>query len=456
MLPTVIRRRRPMTAIAWLCIIYFEPILGSLIYWLVGGDYLPRKRIRLHEKVSDKMETVSLANKQEAHVCCPSVPAHYGDLPKLSQMMGNFPCVSGNKLDLIAESRLAIDRLISDIQNAKTHVHLLFYIFENDHTGHRVADALVDAAARGVTCRVLADTVGSWSMFNTLGEQMKAAGILVQPMLPVSPLRRRLARIDLRNHRKLAVIDGTVAYTGSQNIVGIDNHRDDQVWYDLMVRMEGPIVRQMQLVFIEDWYFETGERLEGDVLLPELNIAGDVVAQTVPTGPAGETESLEHLIVSSIHHAQRQVTITSPYLVPNSSFMSALEIALLRGVQIDIVVPAKSDHWLVSRACQSYYRDMMEIGVQLYLHQHGMLHSKTMTVDNTFALVGSGNFDIRSFRLNFELNLLLYGDTITKQVWDIQQLYIGQSKKLDYEHWKQRGQWTKFTEDVAKMLSPLM
>jgi len=332
----------------------------------------------------------------------------------------------------------------------------MFYIFANDETGRRVSDALARAVKRDVSCRLLVDHVGSWGMFSKLGAEMIRQGIELHPMLPVKLFRRKLARMDLRNHRKLAVIDGRIAYTGSQNIVDPSYGHKDLVWHDMMVRLTGPIVHQLQEVFAEDWSVETNEPLDESTYFPEPEITGEAMIQTLPSGPAYATAGYQRLVVAAIYGAERLVIITSPSLVPDEPFLQAIEVAVLRGVNVELVVPEKCDQMLVGAVARAYYDTLLDIGAKLYLYTDGLLHTKSMTVDDSLALVGSGNFDIRSFYLNFELNMLAYGPNVTAALRFIQRHYIEQSNRLTKEQWSRRSMIRRTVDDIAKLLSPLM
>jgi len=303
---------------------------------------------------------------------------------------------------------------------------------------------------------VLADHVGSWDFFQHRAPALRDKGVEVRAALPVSLLRRKLARMDLRNHRKLVVIDGHIAYAGSQNIVNADYGHKDLVWHDVMLRMRGPILMQLQHVFVDDWQFTTRQTLDDDALWPGPQAAGDVAVQTLPSGPTYPTENYQRLIVAAIHAAQHRIMITSPYLVPDDSVINALQIAVLRGVAVDMIVPAHTDHPIVMAAARGYYGELLRAGIRLHLHSDGLLHSKIVTIDDSFALLGSGNFDIRSFYLNFELNILLYGESATAELRFLQRQYMQAGELLTLDQWQQRPAAIRFAHDIARLLSPLL
>jgi cardiolipin synthase len=440
---------------AWLLIIFFQPIVGLIVYLLIGDARLPRRRIK--RRALHRLEMLHNLAAQSPHVVHPVIDAQHEGIIRMAEKLGEFPILAGNAVELITDTRVTIDRVIEDVNQAQHHVHMTFYIFQPDDTGKRVAEALVRAAGRGVRCRLLADAVGSRPLFASgLAQDMIARGVDVRPMLPVNPLRRRLARLDLRNHRKLVVIDGQVAYTGSQNITHPLYGTKRLPWVEIMSRLTGPVVMQLQAVFLEDWYFDTDEICETPDIFPPVQTAGDVPVQVIPSGPTYPTENYHRFAIAAIHAAQKRLTITTPYLVPDEPLMYALQVACLRGVHVDLIVPLKSDQPLTSAAGRAYYEDLLDWGVHLYLHTEGLLHTKAMSVDGLFAMFGSGNFDNRSFFLNFELNLLLYGDKITQQIREIQEDYMRHSVALELARWRHRPLVRRFADEAAGLLGPLL
>lgn len=448
-IPVVIRRHNASAALSWLALVFLLPAFGLLAYTLFGDARLPRRRIKLRRARKEALVPAERIRQLAAHVVRPPAPL---DLPGL----GDRPAVGGNRLELLDQTVIAVDRIVAAIDAAEHHAHLLFYIYADDDTGRRVADALCRAAQRGVRCRVLADATGSFWMLRRLAPKLREQGVEVHEALPVGLVRAFLARIDLRNHRKLVVIDGQVAFTGSQNIVDPDYGRKGFQWRDVLVRIEGPAVLHLQEVFCQDWYFETGERLSDPRVMPMPRIAGDVPVKTVPSGPIYPTEAFVHLLVAAIHAAREQIVITSPYFIPDEPLLLALRMAAVRGVRVDLVMPERADHLIVSAAGRAYYDEMLAVGARIHLHRVGLLHTKSLTIDDTLAVIGSGNFDIRSFYLNFELNLLLWGEEVTRQVRALQWKYMKESEQLNADDWLARPAWRWFPEHAAKLLSPLL
>jgi cardiolipin synthase len=333
---------------------------------------------------------------------------------------------------------------------------MLFFIFSNDETGYRVANALKQAVKRGVKCRLLLDAVGSWRMLRSISYSLRKTGIEVKDDLPVGFLRRHASRIDLRNHRKMVIIDGKIGYTGSQNIINDDYGHKNLIWRDLMARLSGPVVQELQTVFLEDWHFRTNELLEEQNLFPPPVNSGDVHAQVLPSGPNQPTESYHHLVVAVLYSARERVIITTPYFIPDEPFLQAMQVVAQRGVEVKLIVPRKTDHLLVDMAGQAYFEELLEAGVQIFAYEAGLLHAKTMSVDDSIAFIGSSNFDIRSFSLNFEVNLLLYGCNATKSLRKCQMEYLMNSVGIELSEWQKRRLSRRTLNDVAKLFSPLL
>jgi len=468
MVPVVVMRKESPTAcLAWLMIVFFEPWFGLGLYLLLGEDRLVRRRLKIRSRVAARGHQPGITGSLSAD---PALSATGGTwtgqsrgeqlqtIADLAGQAGALAVTDGNSVELIADTDAVIDGLVADIDSARHHVHLMFYIIEDDAVGRRVSEALIHARERGVECRVLADAVGSGSLFRSLAGTLTAHGVEVVAVLPVHPLRRGLERIDLRNHRKLAVIDGCVAWTGSQNVVEASyGHSKAGIWHDLMARITGTAVWQLQVIFLEDWYQETHCSLQPEEpYFPETEPAGRVPLQVVPTGPDRPTEHFQHLMVEAIHAARSRVTITSPYFIPNEALLCALRLASARGVQVELIIPDRSDQWIVDAAGRFYCGLLLRFGVHVHLFEDGLLHSKTLTVDDEFGMFGSANYDIRSFQLNFELNVMVYDAVTTRRIRTIQEQYQESSHLLTLESWQSQSRWKHLQANVAKLFSPLL
>ncbi len=459
MLFVIVNRHPPRTALAWLLVVFFLPWLGLFLYFLIGENRLPRRRIRLRKALLERYEGVRKLSARAGEQELSKIEERFLPAVTLAEKLGFLPIRFCNQTTLLSDTDRVIDQLVADIDAAQKHVHLLFYIFAVDETGQRVGLALERAVKRGVSCRLLVDAVGSRDFMRQMAPSLKSVGIEVQEALPVNLFRIYVARLDLRNHRKIVVIDSEIGYTGSQNIVNADYGYKTLQYHDLMVRLRGPVVLELQKVFVDDWCAENDQFLDDSELTPYNDEAlfekGDAV-QTLPSGPIYSVENYQRQVVAAIYAAQKQVTITTPYFVPDEVFLEALETAALKGVRVDLIVPAKSDHLLVSIAACAFYEQLLESGVNVYLFHEGLLHAKSMTIDDSVAFLGSSNFDIRSFRLNFEINMIFYGSGFPEKLSRQQTVFRERSEKLSLEIWQDRPLYQQVTENVLKLLSPLL
>ena len=456
MLVLVPYHRKPVSAMAWLLIIFFLPIPGLILFLLIGDYRIPRRRIQRHRELLQAIKFARRDSAARPHIAGPEVGKELSSTFALAKSLGDFPILGGNDFELLTETDEVIARIIADIDAAQRHVHMLFYIFAGDETGRRVADALARAVRRGVICRVLVDAVGSCGMLRTLRHKMTEEGILLRESMPVGLFRRRMARVDLRNHRKLVVIDGRLGYTGSQNIVNADYGHRGVAYTDLMARLVGPTVLELQGVFLSDWYFETREILDDEDVYPTQALKGSGLVQTLPSGPNYPTDNYQRLLVAALYEAREHVVLTTPYFVPDEPFMQALEVAVRRGVKVDLIVPEHCHQILIGAASRAYYDDLIAVGVNVHLYKPGLLHSKTMSIDRALALIGTGNFDIRSFTLDFEVNLICYGREMTDKLRKVQGRYLRDSVPLDPVAWKQRPMIRRLVQNMAKLFSPVL
>jgi cardiolipin synthase len=447
-------RRSPEAAKGWLLLIFFEPTIGLILYWLIGRPTLPAWRVQRHAEFDELSRPIFERLAQHPKIYHPDVGPELNKAVTLAENLGELPILGGNAIEVLAEYEGFVDRLISDIDAARDHVHLLFYIVADDATTGRVIEALQHAVERGVVCRILADSLGSRPDFDQLRPRLEQAGILAEETMRIG-LFRRAGRLDLRNHRKIAVIDGRIAYTGSQNLVDA-TFKAGLTYEELNVRLAGPVALELQAVFAEDWYVETGEFLGDARYLPEPDEQGDVAVQTLPSGPGYPRENNQRLVVSLIHAADLRVFITMPYLVPDDALLQALTTAALRGVDVTLVVPRQIDQYLVGFGQRSYYEEMMDAGVRICRYGKRFLHAKSVTVDDTIAWIGSSNLDIRSFALNAEIVVLIYDTRVCNRLAVEQQRYLRDGEMLEPDRWRRRNPVVKVAENLARLLSPLL
>jgi cardiolipin synthase len=447
-------RRSPDAAKGWLLLVLFLPWPALLLYLLIGRPSYPRWRHRRFAQLA-KVFPDTARRVASAAKTVPPLPDHLKPVAVLTQNLGHFPVLAHNRIEFLSDYDGMIDRLVEDIDRAECEIHLLFYIFAADSTGQRVADALARAVARGVDTRVLIDAQGSRPWARRTFAMLAEAGVSARWMLPVHLLPWRSTRADLRNHRKIAVIDGRFGYVGSQNIVDRD-FRPGIVNQELMVRVEGPVVRQLQTAFMADWYLETEEVLDADVPGTGPQHVGEAVAQVLPSGPDYAGAGIEHLVVALVHNARERVILVTPYFVPDSALLNAIKTAVLRGVAVHLVVSKIADQRLVRLAQRSYYAELLASGATIHLYKEKLLHAKNISVDRRMGIVGSSNIDIRSFLLNSEVSLILYDERSVGHLVSIQEQYLTDSEQLMLEDWGARPFAVRILENLARLLSPLL
>lgn len=452
------RRLDPNVRLAWIVFIFLVPFLGSVAYFLIGDIRLGSQRIKRHAEIHTR-DWPTTAESLRATACTFQRDDPYAQIASLAQAVGGTPPRRGNIVKIIGHTDETIAAMIDDIDRAEHHVHLLTYIFLNDSAGRRIAEAMVRAAERSVQCRVLLDGVGSRDLLlSSLPEQLRNAGVEVVEALPVNALRALFARMDLRNHRKILVVDNHVGYAGSQNIAdaAFAPKRTFAPWVDCMVRIEGPAVTDLQRLFAEDWYLDTGDWLD-HTFEPVATVHEEgVPIQIIGTGPNADTHAMRQVNHAAVHLAREEIILTSPYFVPDAATVIAIRIAANRGVDTRLVVPARNDSPLVHAASRSYYDIMLESGVKIYEYTKGLLHAKTMTIDRYLGIVSSANMDRRSFELNFEVTAMLYDSDLASRLRFLQISYLDDSIEVDHSAWNKRGIHRRAWQNAVGMISPLL
>jgi cardiolipin synthase len=346
--------------------------------------------------------------------------------------------------------------LEQSIESAQDHIHMLYYIFQEDKTGTRFRDLLIQKVKQGVTVRVLTDGVGSWGVDSFMNPLVHAGGSFAE-FLPVGTLGFHW-HPNLRNHRKIAIIDGKIAFTGGVNIGDEYTGRKRKVgpWRDTNLQIRGPAVHHLQEVFAEDWFFATGEELLDERWFPDQQPIGDVMVQIIASGPDTETQPLQRIFFAAVTTAQERVYLTTPYFVPDQAMLVALETAALRGVDVKLLLPSRLDMQLVLHAGRSYYDQLLASGVKIYEYGSGILHAKSMVIDDRWATVGSANMDIRSFRLNFEINAAIFGQDFAHQLAQLFERDLARANQVTLEDLKHKRLAVRMAESLARILSPVL
>jgi cardiolipin synthase A/B len=455
LIPVLARRYTPAKALGWLAIMFAVPWVGTLLFLMFAANPLDRRRIVRYRQALDGSTAADRFAQIERHLQEAPLSRWLETVAHAAEARGALPPDGGNAIEFSVQHEQTLEWLVRDIDAAQHHVHLVFYIIGIDDVGRRVTEALERAAARGVACRVVADSLGSRQFLRKLAPQLNSKGIRVVPAMRFNPLKGRLARLDVRNHRKIAVIDGRVGYIGSWNIIDPGFRPAAKgLYHDLMVRVQGPAVLHLQLLFLEDWTLEAGESLSSDDVLVQPKAAGNVVAQLMPSGPLYPFPPVRDQVVELLGMARKRVILTTPYFIPDEAVMLSLRLAAQRGVDVNVIIPARSDSRLADAAARAYSSELSDAKVRVHCYRGGFLHAKSLTVDDVIGMVGSANFDIRSFRLDIEANLMLYTAPAVKALREIQDQYMARSVPF-LELWKDRSWLRRVADNSAKLVSPL-
>ena len=452
------KANNPQAALTWVVLLMGLPILGLVLYLMIGESRLGYWRRKRHAKA------VAVIDLPEVRASAdPKTHVYIGDdetqISALAEHVSDAPTVGGNRLELLSDSEKFIDRLVEDIDAAKEHVNILYYIYLEDHAGRKVADALIRAAARGIDCRLLVDAVGSKQFLKSkTHKNLKQAGVHLAACLPVNALRMVLARIDLRNHRKIAVIDGQIGYTGSNNLAeaAFAVKAKYAPWVDCTVRIDGPATKELQVLFLEDWYMETNEFHERELNFRPMVHEDGIPIQIIATGPNFYSEATTQIVQACTHLTRKELVLTTPYFVPDQATITNLCVTARRGVDVYLVVPKNNDSHLVGAASRSNYEPLLEAGVMINEFHKGLLHAKTITIDKNIAIVMSANLDRRSYELNFECGAIIYDSDFASQLRMLQQSYLENSTMVDPRAWANRRPSIRLRDTAAGLMSPLL
>ena len=460
----VIMRRRPVgVSLAWLAVIFSVPFVGALIYLFIGENRIGEKYLKRAAKIHNIYNEWQRELQKQASPARSTANGEVTTLQCHAETVVGFPAMHGNRLQLMHDFESVFESIIADVDYAKRTCHFEFYIWEVGGMADQVAEALIRAAGRGVVCRVLLDAIGSKDFLKSkLAQRLRHAGIELVASMPVGVTKMLMTRVDLRNHRKIIVIDGEIGYTGSQNLVDPRFFKQDEgvgQWIDAMVRMEGPSVEALGGIFIESWELDTGAglaALESTSGVHPVAVKGPSAVQVVPSGPAFRPEAIHQLLLTTIYSARKELVITTPYFVPDDTLLTALISAAHRCVGVTIVVPLKVDSRLVRYASRSFFDDLLSAGVQIAAFNGGLLHTKSITADGEICMFGSANLDMRSLWLDFEISLFIYDPGFIQQVRAMQARYIEDSEMMDLNEWRKRPKIQRFIENAAHLVGPLL
>ncbi len=440
------RSKSPPATLAWLWALLLFPVIGAGLYLLIGSERVVRRRLRLNHDLMARLAACPAGKREAGKVL---------DMPELEHVNG-FPATMGNAVSVLPDGTSFFPVLLEVIAAAQHHLHLEFYIWNRDRAGVIVRDALVKAAQRGVKVRVLVDEMGSLWLRRSFFQPLLQAGGEFSWFHTFSPRRGRF-HLNLRNHRKLVIADGTMALTGGMNI-GNEywGGSDTPPYRDLAIRLRGPVVSQLSAIFAQDWYFSTGEALTDAACYPPSPPCGNVAAQVVPGAPDNDIDEIQLTTLALLHRAQRSIRIMTPYFVPEPPLLAAIQLAAMRGVDVAILVPEQCDHFYLTHVMRSYFDDLLPHRVRILEYQPRLLHAKVMTVDGRWTMTGSANLDIRSLRINFELNVVVACEETTKAVERLFEINTEDAREVTLEAYQQRPFRHRIAEAVFRPAAPLL
>ena len=452
----LLQRRAPVATLSWLLSMAVIPVLGIGVYYFLGPRRLKRQRLRRLRSRRKSRARSSIARLREK---VPAAPERLQQVVRLVTSSTHFPVSTAEDVELLVGGAATFDSIMESVRNAQHSIHLEYYIYEPDQTGFALLNLLTEKAKEGLQVRLLVDALGSKKLGRKHYAPFEAAGGEFALFHPTKLGRRVRPVINFRTHRKIVVIDGRIGYTGGVNVTDEEDKRIlPHAYHDVHVRVTGPVVNWLQTVFLEDWayaldYNRKTEPSDFDQLLPDLP-EGNQVAQVMASGPDSDMEAIHRVHVSAIHAASKRLWLTTPYFVPTEPTMFALTNAALRGVDVCLLVPEKSDSMLVTAAARSYFDELISCGVKVFEYHASMLHSKTMLVDDFMGIIGTANFDNRSFRLNYEVCVVAYGEDFNAKLAAQFQEDLKQSRRVGYA--RPQPFWQRLFDSAARLCSPLL
>ncbi|MCK4340503.1 MAG: cardiolipin synthase [Phycisphaerae bacterium] len=460
----VLRRRKdPVTMVAWIFAILTIPVLGMLAYWVLASNRLRRKAGRRRRRVAHLMAEAKRWTKHHALPADKAGETHLPDdlagIERLGRRLAEMPATGHNDVQILQEANATYTALEDALRAARDHIHMEYYIWQPDETGRSFRDLVIERARDGIRCRLLLDAVGCRRLGRKFLRPLVDAGVQVAFFMPLHlfPLRKRWS-LHLRNHRKLAVIDGRVAFLGSQNIGDEYRGRLKRLspWYDTHLRLSGPAALFIQQTFAEDWYLAARERLDDEAYFPKPERSGRSILQILPTGPDQSVSTLAQILFAAVSSATSSIRIATPYFVPDAAVRMALRHACYRGVQVRLVLPTRSDSALALWAARSFYAELVDAGVEIHEYDAGVLHSKLVTVDDRWCLLGSANMDVRSFQLNFEITALIYDQSVASELARSIDKFCGEARRITPRAVHRQPLGRQIGEGAARLLAPLL
>jgi len=457
----LLENRNVNKALSYIVILIFVPVIGLIVFYFFGRDY--RKRIRFKFKNEHDLNTIKKFREELVHNqenALKHLKTEFGSLSKPARMLINEQSsflLSGNETKLLINGEEKYPEVIKALKAAKHHIHLEYYIFSDDDVGKEILNILIEKSKEGVELRILVDGAGS-SDLGTIPKTLKENGIKLYRFMPVR--FKNLASTNYRNHRKMIIIDGNIGFIGGLNIDEryLNNGKHKLYWRDTHLKIEGPAVNILQLVFSTDWRYVSKKLLPlaEPYFSKQINHSGKSPITVIASGPISLRPYGMDSMVSLIHNARKNIKIVNPYFIPSDELKSALITAALSGIDVKIILPGMSDSTIVQRASYSYFKPFLYNGVKIYQYTKGFIHAKTMTVDDKVSLIGSFNTDIRSFYINYEASALVYDRELAHQLNEQFEEDLGNTVKLDYSTWKNRSINNRLLDSLCRLITPLL
>lgn len=444
------KTRTSTSALAWMLGCLGLPLIGSLLYLTLGLSRIKRKRLQRRKEAIATFESRAYARSLPA-----MDTANFSPAARAVETLLPVKEAGGNRFEILLDGEAAYGGMVEAIGRAKTGICVQFYIFDDDRAGRAIRDALGGKASQGVPVRLIYDAVGCSRTPGSFWKSCRGLGIDVRAFLPVNPLRRRY-EINLRNHRKLLVVDGETAFTGSMNVSERHFVQDGGTSLDMLLRVDGPVVHDMLMVFCEDWYFITGEDLRDEPFCITPRAAGDTPAQVIESGPDQPRFFFHDAILTAIHRAEERIDLVTPYYVPDPSVSDALTLAVRRGVDVRLIVPEEPDMRLLRFATDDHLRPLLEAGARIFRRQGPMIHMKLAVFDRDLVLAGSSNLDQRSFFLNFESDLAVYGEEFASRIRALVDREQGESQMASPFHDLHGSRLRHLLVRISSLFSPIL
>lgn len=453
--------KSPTRTLSWVMVLIFIPVLGIVLYIFFGQNFRKQK-IFSRKGLEDFRQIEKLSFEQLKSLNSPEILQYKAAFKKLHIMkllLNNSKSIisQNNCVEILNNGSEKFPALIAALSAATHHIHLEYYIFENDNIGNQIIDILVEKSLQGIEVRLIVDHVGSWHLKKMHLKRLKASGARVEVFMPVA-FPFLTSKINYRNHRKIAVVDGKVGFVGGINVADkyIFGTKKLGSWRDTHLKLTGDAVHSLQTVFLTDWFFLTRKLPQGNVYFPESKNCDNAIVQIVASGPDSRWAGIMQTYFLMIATARKSIYITTPYLLPNSSILTALKTAALSGVDVRVIIPRKTDSRIVYYASLSYVKGLISAGIKVYFYNHGFIHSKLILIDGILSSVGTANLDYRSFSLNFEVNALIYNESTTSELTRHFLNDLHHSTLITTEYWDNRKRLKKLKSNIARLFAPLL